>query len=59
MTIDEAIKYEEKIAQYHENPIDNGEWHYCNKPYGEKHRQIAEFLKDYKRLKQIRREQND
>lgn len=53
MTIDEAIKYAEKVAEEQEKlckryPNAVGYTHWLE--YAEKHRQLAEWLKDYKRL---------
>ena len=56
MTLDEAIKHAEEVAESKEKQVKNGDWEKdslternCIKCAGE-HRQLAEWLKDYKRL---------
>ena len=58
MTLDEAIKHAEKVAEEKENEAQDLEyskldWRHeanqCSK-CAEEHRQLAEWLKDYKRL---------
>ena len=58
MTIDEAILHAEEVAESKEKQIKNGDWEKdslternCIK-CAEEHRQLAEWLKDYKRLKE-------
>lgn len=59
MTLDEAIKYAEKVAKAKEREAkinrNHGGWAYDNEATkcsacAEEHRQLAEWLKDYKRL---------
>lgn len=50
MTLDEAIKKHEDLAKYHADSNSIGSWHYANKIMYKEHIQLAEWLKDYKRL---------
>ena len=50
MTLDEAIKKYENIAKYHADPYSNGDWHYANKIMAEDYSQLAEWLKELKKL---------
>lgn len=58
MNLDDAIKHCEEIAESKEKQVKNGDWkkdslteRNCIKS-AEEHRQLAEWLKDYKRLKE-------
>lgn len=58
MNLDDAIKHCEEVAEIKEKQIKNGDWEKdsltkrnCIK-CAEEHRQLAEWLKDYKRLKE-------
>lgn len=58
MTLEEAIKHCEEVADSKERQVANGDWekgvmteHDCIE-CAEEHRQLAEWLKDYKRLKE-------
>lgn len=58
MTLDEAIQHCEEVATIKDKQIANGDWekgslteHNCIECASE-HRQLAEWLKDYKRLKE-------
>ena len=55
MTLDEAIKHAEEVAEDKEIDIENQDPLFSNnieecKKCAEEHRQLAEWLKDYKRL---------
>ena len=58
MLLDEAIKHAEEVARKEqEKGFDSNTYHNCETEYGRKcykcaaeHRQLAEWLKDYKRL---------
>ena len=52
MTLDEAIKRNEDLAEYHAGPNRNDRWHYANRIIAEEHRQLAEWLKELKQLRE-------
>jgi len=58
MTLDEAIKHAEEVAESKEEQVKNGDWEKdslternCIK-CAEEQRQLAEWLRDYRRLKE-------
>ena len=52
MTLDEAIKEYNNMAKYHTDPFSNDKRHYTNKIMAEEYRQIAEWLKELKQLRE-------
>lgn len=52
MTLDEAIKRHEDLAEYHADSNSNGSWHYANRILAEEYRQLAEWLKELKQLRE-------
>lgn len=50
MTLDKEIIRYENLAEYHADSNSNGSWHYANRILAEEYRQLAEWLRELKRL---------